>query len=203
MPAKQSGNAMGRPCARTVAIRDQILAVLRAEWPLPISTRRVCELLGANRYDETGRRVYPQLCALGRMGLVERIRLGAECRDVFWRFGGDPSDADLNAAVDALEPGTPNSDGARSERLQVDDTDPSCQIALDQRVWFVEGAEPEDDKLLLVDHGTGQQVVINHETWNSLIAAVAYFQQMHCDDCPDVTLAVPKDFVLVPGEDGD
>lgn len=94
---------MGRPTARTVALRDQILAALRAEWPLPISTRRVCELLGAHRYDETGYRVYPQLCALDRMGVVERIRRGAECRDVFWRFLGDPTDADLNAAVEAVE----------------------------------------------------------------------------------------------------
>ena len=94
---------MGRPSARTVAIRDQILAALRAEWPLPVSTRRVCELLGARRYDETGYRIYPQLCALDRLGVVERIRRGAECRDVFWRFCGDPTDAELNAAVDAMD----------------------------------------------------------------------------------------------------
>lgn len=95
---------MGRPSARTVAIRDQILAALRTEWPLPVSTRRVCELLGARRYDETGYRIYPQLCALDRLGVVERIRRGAECRDVFWRFCGDPTDAELNAAVDAMDP---------------------------------------------------------------------------------------------------
>ncbi len=95
---------MGRPSARTVAIRDQILAALRTEWPLPVSTRRVCELLGARRYDETGYRIYPQLCALDRLGVVERIRRGAECRDVFWRFCGDPTDAELSAAVDAMDP---------------------------------------------------------------------------------------------------
>lgn len=95
---------MGRPSARTVAMRDQILAALRTEWPLPVSTRRVCELLGAHRYDETGYRVYPQLCALDRLGIVERIRRDPDCRDVFWRFLGDPTDAELNAAVDAIAP---------------------------------------------------------------------------------------------------
>ncbi|PBA23791.1 hypothetical protein CKJ66_26390 [Mycobacterium avium] len=95
---------MGRPSARTVAIRDQILAALRTEWPLPISTRRVCELLGAHRYSETGYRIYAQMCALDRLGLVERIRRrDVVCRDVFWRFLGDPTDADLNAIVDAID----------------------------------------------------------------------------------------------------
>lgn len=94
---------MGRPSARTVAIRDQILAALRTEWPLPISTRRVCELLGAHRYSETGYRIYAQLCALDRLGIVERIRRDAGCRDVFWRFLGDPTDADLNAVIDAID----------------------------------------------------------------------------------------------------
>lgn len=94
---------MGRPSARTVALRDQILAALRTEWPLPASTRHVCELLGAHRYDETGYRVYPQLCALDRLGIVEQIHRGSDCRDVFWRFLGDPTEADLNAAVDATD----------------------------------------------------------------------------------------------------
>jgi hypothetical protein len=98
---------MGRPSARTVAIRDQILAALRTEWPLPISTRRVCELLGAHRYSETGYRIYPQLCALDRLGLVERLRRDAGCRDVFWRFLGDPTDAELNAVVDAIDSSQP------------------------------------------------------------------------------------------------
>lgn len=97
------GTGMGRPSTRTVALRDQIVAALRAEWPLPVSTRHVCEMLGAHRYDETGYRVYPQLCALERLGVVERIRGEADCRDVFWRFLGDPTEAELNAAVDAME----------------------------------------------------------------------------------------------------
>ena len=95
-----SGTVMGRPSPQTVALRDRIVTALRAEWPLPITTRHVCELLGARRYDETGCRIYPQLCVLDRLGVVERIRVGPECRDVHWRFLGDPTDAEMDAAVD-------------------------------------------------------------------------------------------------------
>ncbi|SHQ49021.1 Uncharacterised protein [Mycobacteroides abscessus subsp. massiliense] len=108
---------MGRPSARTVAMRDQILAALRTEWPLPISTRRVCEMLGAGRYDETGYRVYPQLCALDRLGVIERIRRDPDCRDVFWRFLGDPTDADLSAVVDAIDRPSPASSPDNTDEL--------------------------------------------------------------------------------------
>ncbi len=87
------------------------------------------------------------------------------------------------------------------DALEVDDSGPSCQITSDQRVWFVEGAEPAEDKLLLTDDDTNQRVVIDHGTWNPLVSAVAYFQQMHCEACPDVTLDAPDDFVLIPGSD--
>ncbi|MGB3354598.1 MAG: hypothetical protein WBB00_17750 [Mycobacterium sp.] len=53
---------MGRPSAQTVALRGRIVTALRAEGSTPAPTRRVCELLGARRYDETGYRIYPQLC---------------------------------------------------------------------------------------------------------------------------------------------
>ncbi|MEU0497986.1 hypothetical protein [Mycobacterium sp. NPDC006124] len=91
---------MGRPSPQTVALRDRIVTALRAEGSTPASTRRVCELLGARRYDETGYRIYPQLCALDRLGVVERIRPGGDCQDVFWRFLGDPTDAEMDTAVD-------------------------------------------------------------------------------------------------------
>lgn len=91
---------MGRPSAQTVALRARIVSALRGEGSTPVSTRRVCELLGARRYDETGYRIYPQLCALDRLGVVERIRPGGDCQDVFWRFLGDPTDAEMDAAVD-------------------------------------------------------------------------------------------------------
>lgn len=128
---------MGRPSARTVAMRDQILAALRTEWPLPISTRRVCELLGARRYDETGYRVYPQLCALDRLGVVERIRHDTDCRDVFWRFLGDPTAADLNAAVDAIDspqpaPAAPTDDGLDADTEMILSTLDSYIKALDE-----------------------------------------------------------------------
>lgn len=100
---------------------------------------------------------------------------------------------------------THDDDQPRSEcdpdASKVDVSDTSCQIAPGQRVWFVEGAEPAADKLLLVDDDTDQRVVIDHATWNPLISAVAYFQQVHCESCPDVTLEAPDDFVLIPGID--
>ncbi|WP_245905797.1 hypothetical protein [Mycolicibacterium palauense] len=91
---------MGRPSPQTVALRERIVAALRGEGSTPASTRRVCELLGARRYDETGYRIYPQLCALDRLGVVERIRPGGDCQDVFWRLLGDPTDVEMAAAVD-------------------------------------------------------------------------------------------------------
>jgi hypothetical protein len=68
-------------------------------------------------------------------------------------------------------------------------------------VWFVEGSAPADDRLLLTDEVTGQQIVIGHAAWNALIGAAAYFQQLHCEVCPGVTLDAPNDFVLIPGLD--
>ena len=91
---------MGRPSPQTVALRGRIVTALRAEGATPASTRHVCELLGARRYDEAGYRIYPQLCALERAGVVERIRPGGDCQDVFWRYLGDPTDAEMDAAVD-------------------------------------------------------------------------------------------------------
>jgi hypothetical protein len=86
-----------------------------------------------------------------------------------------------------------------SDGVSIDDTYPSCQITNGQRVWFVEGAEPEDDRLLLTDEHTGNQVSIDHTAWNALLGAVAYFQEAHCEACPNVSLAEPNDFVLIPG----
>jgi hypothetical protein len=134
------GTVMGRPSARTVAIRDQILAALRTEWPLPITTRRVCELLGAHRYDETGYRVYPQLCALDRLGVVERICRGAEYRDVFWRFVGDPTEADLNAAVDAVESPVSQLPQQQRSAQPTDDTD-AILSTLDSYIRALDEAE--------------------------------------------------------------
>lgn len=130
---------MGRPSARTVAIRDQVLAALRTEWPLPISTRRVCELLGAHRYSETGYRIYPQLCALDRLGLVERIRRAASCRDVFWRFLGDPTDTDLNAVIDAIDSPPPAVPTDSTDQL---DTDTDFMLStLDSYITSLDAAE--------------------------------------------------------------
>ncbi len=132
---------MGRPSARTVAMRDQILAALRTEWPLPISTRRVCELLGAHRYDETGYRVYPQLCALDRLGLIERIRRDADCRDVFWRFLGEPTDADLNAAVDAVDSPQPQHAAPLETDYELDGDTETILSTLDSYIKELDEAE--------------------------------------------------------------
>jgi hypothetical protein len=88
-----------------------------------------------------------------------------------------------------------------SDGVRVDDTDPYCRIADGQRVWFVEGTEPADDQLLLTDERTGHQVAVSHAAWNALIGAVAYFQNSHCETCPNVSLDAPNDFVLIPGLD--
>lgn len=132
---------MGRPSARTVAIRDQILAALRTEWPLPISTRRVCELLGAHRYSQTGHRIYPQLCALDRLGLVERIHPDTGCRDVFWRFLGDPTDADLNAVIDAIDPPQPATVASTDGTGQLDADTETMLSTLDSYIKSLDAAE--------------------------------------------------------------
>jgi len=117
------------PTARTLAVRGQLLVILRAEHPLPISTSDVL-LRMANDHRNCTRRldgfgnptrglcpyrppekcrawcwydpVYPQLCALMRLGLVERIRRdGMRC--VYWRYVETETDEAFNAIVDALE----------------------------------------------------------------------------------------------------
>lgn len=70
--------------ARTVAIQDQVLAVLRDEWPLPISTIQLCERVGASRYSDVGRIAYRVLNRLAKRGQVERIRLDGHY-SVYWR----------------------------------------------------------------------------------------------------------------------
>lgn len=126
------------PTARTVAIRDQILSILRAEHPLPITTNDILVKLanagencnsprgrrrdvvakgaGATCHDWSGRwagrdgcpawcwyqPVYPQLVALMRLGLVERIRRD-DHRSAFWRYVENDTDEQFNAIVDQME----------------------------------------------------------------------------------------------------
>lgn len=131
---------MGRPSARTVAIRDRILAALRTEWPLPISTRRVCELLGAHRYDQSGYRTYQQLCALDRLNLVERIQPDPGGRHVYWRFLGDPTDADFNAAVDASHNPAQHLRHQSPPQSEADETD-TVLTTLDTYITALDKAE--------------------------------------------------------------
>jgi hypothetical protein len=121
---------MGRtPSPRTIAIRDRILAILRANDPLPMSTPEVLRAM-ANRgtscdshlstdghcpprrwapYDPQNCQgwcwhgaVYPQLRILAHLGLVEHIKVpGHLC--VYWRYIDQESDAYFNAAIAAME----------------------------------------------------------------------------------------------------
>ena len=69
--------------ARTIAVQDQVLAVLRDESPLPISTRAICERIGVQRYGD-GLLVYRVLYRLARRGDVERVPFDG-LTDMFWR----------------------------------------------------------------------------------------------------------------------
>jgi hypothetical protein len=108
---------------RTVAIRDQLLAILRAEYPMPLSTNDILLKManGGQNCDSylstDGRcarpercrawcwysRVYPQLVALINLKLVERIR-PPEMRAAYWRYvPDDQDDGHFNAIINAME----------------------------------------------------------------------------------------------------
>lgn len=70
--------------ARTIAVRDQVEAALRDEFPLPISTKALCERLGVGRYDATGLVVYRVLAWMWRRGRVECLRFEG-MPDAYWR----------------------------------------------------------------------------------------------------------------------
>ena len=74
-----------RASARTLAIEDQVLAVLRDEYPLPIGTMAVCDKIGVSRWDERGRLVYTVLRRLAQRGRVERFRPEGYLQ-VYWRL---------------------------------------------------------------------------------------------------------------------
>ena len=70
--------------ASTVALRDQILAVLEASAGFPVSTADVAERCGhawSGGFYHT--KVYQQLHALERRGLVTRLRMEG-WRQVWW-----------------------------------------------------------------------------------------------------------------------
>lgn len=124
--SRWSGGVVSRTItARTVAVRDTILAVLRSEWPLPISTGDVLLGMagtggGCNRPLQTDGQcqllsgsscrawcwyspVYAQLRALSRLGLVEQVRR-PDMRSAYWRYvPDDQSDTYFNNVIDGLE----------------------------------------------------------------------------------------------------
>ena len=52
-----------------------------------------------------------------------------------------------------------------------------------QRVAFVEGAQPNEDRLVITDDAAGTQIAIDHSSWAALSAAIEYFHRAHCEDC--------------------
>jgi len=70
--------------ARTIAVRDQVLAALRDQSSFPISTKEVCERIGVHRYDNVGLVVYRVLAQLRARGDVEQVRIEGSF-EVFWR----------------------------------------------------------------------------------------------------------------------
>jgi hypothetical protein len=115
------------PCARTVALRDQIVAILRAEHPLPIATMEILKRM-ANEGRNCGTdynnpdltcvsnhwppaecagwcwhaRVYSQLRAMVRLELVEHLSV-PDMRCVYWRYVPTADDTAANALLDSLE----------------------------------------------------------------------------------------------------
>lgn len=109
---------------RTVAIRDQLLAILRAEYPMPIPTSDVlikmanggrnCDsYLSPDRQCDHKHtpppncpawcwhsRAYPQLVALVHLKQVERLRPdGMRC--AYWRYV--PDGGEFDAIIAAME----------------------------------------------------------------------------------------------------
>jgi len=69
--------------AATLAIRDQLLAVLRDAQGFPLSTREVCEAAGPQAWPPDAV-TWRHLDALQRAGKVERVKV-AGFRPVYWR----------------------------------------------------------------------------------------------------------------------
>lgn len=108
---------------RTVAVRDQLLAILRAEYPMPLSTNEILVRISnggrnCDSYLASDRqcdhkytpppncpawcwhsRAYVQLTALTNINHVERLRLD-EMRCVYWRY---VPDNETTAALAAWE----------------------------------------------------------------------------------------------------
>lgn len=113
---------MGRkPRPQTVALRDQIVATLRDQGA-PISTDQVvtlahpmgqctsdsgeCVYMYRDRRPCPGhcwkQRIYNSLRALDRKGLVTCHR-PPDTYAVYWSATADPTDAEMNALLDAME----------------------------------------------------------------------------------------------------
>jgi hypothetical protein len=72
--------------ASTLALDDQLLAVLRDAGGFPLSTRQVAEQAGPMAWPPDGV-TWKRLDALAKAGQVERVKLPG-FRQVWWRVSG-------------------------------------------------------------------------------------------------------------------
>jgi hypothetical protein len=72
----------------TLALDDQLLAVLRDAEGFPLSTLQVAERAGPMAWPPDAV-TWKRLDALAKAGRVERVKLPG-CRQVWWRAGGAP-----------------------------------------------------------------------------------------------------------------
>lgn len=54
-------------------------------------------------------------------------------------------------------------------------------VGAKQWVGFVEGATADEDQLVIVDDAAAARIIVDHENWESLAAAVDYIRALHCE----------------------
>jgi len=77
--------------ASTLAVQDQLLAVLRDTSHF-LTTQEVCDQVGVGRYSDQGLTVYRRLTALAKQGQLQRLRLPGVLPVAWWL----PDDARAN-----------------------------------------------------------------------------------------------------------
>lgn len=81
------------PTSTTLEVRDRILDYLRAEYPMPVTTKAVqTATAGTTAVRAYPGIVYPQLLALAAAGDVERVNRD-DHRAAYWRYVPDPETA--------------------------------------------------------------------------------------------------------------
>lgn len=54
-------------------------------------------------------------------------------------------------------------------------------VGAEQWVVFVEGATADADRLVIVDDAAGARIIVEHQNWAPLAAAVDYIRALHCE----------------------